>query len=169
MLTRREAREQAFAFVFEKSFSTDSVESVIACAKAAREDEIAPYARKTAKGVFAHVEEIDGYIAAYSRARRLTRLSRVVLAALRLSIYEILYVPDLDPRISINEAVELTKKFGEKEEARFVNGVLAGFMRAYQAGEIVPGGRKSAEGESAAEGGSAPSSRPVPAPEGGAQ
>ena len=67
-------------------------------------------------------------------------MSRVVLAALRLAIYEILYVDDLEPRISINEAIELVKKFGEKDEAGFVNGVLGGFMKAYTAGEIKPSG-----------------------------
>jgi N utilization substance protein B len=95
--------------------------------------------------VFTHVEEIDGYISRYSRARSFRRLSKVVLAALRLAIYEILYVDDLEPRISINEAVELAKTFSGKDEAGFVNGVLGGFMKAYSAGEIKPQGDAPSE------------------------
>ena len=140
MLNRRESRQQAFEFLFEKSFGAESVDSMILCAQAARDAEISPYAQTVAEGVSAHQEEIDGYISAYSRARHIRRMSRVVLAALRLAIYEILYVDDLEPRISINEAIELVKKFGEKDEAGFVNGVLGGFMKAYTAGEIKPSG-----------------------------
>ena len=62
----------------------------------------------------------------------------MVRAVLRLAVYEILYVNDLEPRISINEAIELTKKFSGKDEAGFVNGVLGGFMKAYEAGDIKP-------------------------------
>ena len=68
--------------------------------------------------------------------RKIHRLSKVVLAALRLAMYEIVYVDDLDPTISINEAVELTKKFSGRDESGYVNGVLGGCLRAYQAGEL---------------------------------
>lgn len=137
-MTRREARQQAFEVIFEKSFGAGSVESILQTASAARDIELSDYARRTATGVFEHVEELDGYIAQYSRARSFRRLSKVVLAALRLAMYEILYVDDLEPRISINEAIELTKTFSGKDEAGFVNGVLGGFMKAYGAGEIQP-------------------------------
>ncbi len=137
-MTRREARQQAFEVIFEKSFGAGSVESILQTASAARDIELSDYARSTATGVFEHVEELDGYIAQYSRARSFRRLSKVVLAALRLAMYEILYVDDLEPRISINEAIELTKTFSGKDEAGFVNGVLGGFMKAYGAGEIQP-------------------------------
>lgn len=139
-MTRREARQQAFEIIFEKSFGDYSVDGIIELASAARDIEVSDYARKTAKGVFDHTEEIDGYIAKFSRGRSFRRLSRVVLAALRLAMYEILYIDDLEPRISINEAIELTKKFSGKDEAGFVNGVLGGFMKAYTAGEINPAG-----------------------------
>lgn len=144
-MSRREARQQAFEIIFEKSFGGDDVESIIQAASDARDIEVSDYARQTASGVFDHLEEIDGYIAGYSRARSLRRLSKVVLAALRLAVYEILYVDDLDPKISINEAIELTKTFSGKDEAGFVNGVLGGFMKACNAGEIKPG-EKAAEG-----------------------
>lgn len=139
MISRREARQQAFEILFEQSFGGGDVESIIAAAGDARDIKVAKYAKKTASGVLAHAEEIDGYITQYSRARSFRRLSKVVLAALRLAIYEILYVDDLDAKISINEAVELAKTFSGQDEAGFVNGVLGGFMKAYNAGEIKAG------------------------------
>lgn len=155
-MSRREARQQAFEMIFEHSFGGGDVESMITAAGDARDIEASDYARQTVSGVLGHLEEIDGYISQYSRARSFRRLSRVVLAALRLAIYEILYVNDLDPKISINEAVELAKTFSGQDEAGFVNGVLGGFMKAYSAGEIKAGANAREEptkSEQPAEGG----------------
>ena len=105
-------------------------------AKFADDGDISDYARELLNGVFEHIDQIDNCISTYSVKRSIRRLSKVVLAALRLAIYEILYVDDLDPTISINEAVELTKKFSGKDESGYVNGVLGGFLKAYNAGEI---------------------------------
>ncbi len=137
MIKRREARQQAFELIFEKSFckdegdNTQNISGIKEAAADARDMELSPYAQQVFSGVFEHLEEIDGYISQYSRARSFRRLSKVVLASLRLAIYEILYVDDLDPTVSINEAIELAKKFSGKDEAGFVNGVLGGFMQAY--------------------------------------
>ena len=136
MLNRRESRQQASEFIFEKSFNGNDPEDILRNAGEARDAEISGYARELLTGVYGHREEIDGYIAAYSVKRKIHRLSKVVLAALRLAMYEIVYVDDLDPTISINEAVELTKKFSGRDESGYVNGVLGGFLRAYQAGEL---------------------------------
>ncbi len=142
-MSRRESRQQAFEIIFEKSFGAGEIESIIKAAGDARDMEASDYARQVASGVFDHLDEIDGCISRYSRARSFRRLSKVVLAALRLAIYEILYVDDLEPNISINEAIELTKKFSGKDEAGFVNGVLGGFMKAYNAGEVKPSGENT--------------------------
>ncbi len=138
MLNRRESRQQAFEFIFEKSFNDNDIQDILRNAGDARDVEVSGYAKKLLQGVYDHRDEIDGYISAYSVKRKIQRLSKVVLAALRLAIYEILYVPDLDAAISINEAVELTKKFSGRDESGYVNGVLGGFLRAYSAGEVKP-------------------------------
>lgn len=142
-MNRRESRQQAFEFIFEKSFSDSEPEEILRNAGYARDTEISDYARRLLCGVSEHTEEIDGYIAQYSVKRSIRRLSKVILAALRLAIYEILYEDDLDPTISINEAVELTKKFSGRDESGYVNGVLAGFYKAYKAGDIKPAGNAS--------------------------
>lgn len=132
MLNRRESRQQAFELIFEKSFCDNELDEVFEAAQDARDMELSPYARQVVSGVFDNLSEIDEYIIKYSHARSFRRLSKVVLAALRLAFYEILYVDDFDANISINEAIELTKKFSGKDEAGFVNGVLGGFMKNYK-------------------------------------
>ena len=144
MLNRRESRQQAFEFIFEKSFNGNDAEEILNNAGEARDTEISAYATELLKGVSDHQQEIDGYISAFSVKRSIRRLSKVVLAALRLAIYEIIYVQDLEPTISINEAVELTKKCSGKDESGYVNGVLGGFLKAYTAGKISPSDSASA-------------------------
>ncbi len=129
MITRREARELAFQIIFEKGFTEDSVEDIIAAAEQVRGVEFDSFAVSTAVGVFENLEQIDGMIGKYSVARSIRRLSKVVLAVLRLAIYEILYIDDIGASISINEAVELTKTYATFEESGFVNGVLGSVVR----------------------------------------
>ena len=147
MLNRRESRQQAFEFIFEKSFNDNETDEIIRNAGEARDTEISDYAKQLLAGVYGHRKEIDGYISEYSVKRSIRRLSKVVLAALRLAVYEIIYVDDLDPTISINEAVELTKKFSGKDESGYVNGVLGGFLKAYQSGNIQPENQEDSAGE----------------------
>ncbi len=131
MLNRRESRQQAFELIFESSFGCMSFDDIVANAVDARDLVLSEYAEKLVTGVFEHIDEIDGYIAQYSNSRNIRRLSRVVLAVLRLAFYEILYENELDVNISINEAVEIAKTFSSKKEAGFVNGVLGGFIKEH--------------------------------------
>jgi len=87
------------------------------------------YAKMVSDGVYENLELIDGIISKYSVARSIRRLSKVVLAVLRLAVYEILFVDGLEVSISINEAIELTKCYATDEEGGFVNGVLGAFVR----------------------------------------
>ena len=130
MISRREAREQAFILIFEKMFNSDEIENLVELAKESLEIEIDDYAVSTAQGVYEKLEEIDPEIEKYCKGRKLTRLSKTVLALLRLSVYEIKFVDEVDAAVSINEAVELAKKYSGNEEAGYINGVLGSFVRA---------------------------------------
>ncbi|MBE6764924.1 MAG: transcription antitermination factor NusB [Ruminococcaceae bacterium] len=123
------SREQAFALIFEKSFSEDSVDDIIEGAAQARDIVVTDMARDYAVAVFEDLERIDGTIEKFLVARSKARLSKVVLAVLRLSVYEILN-GKVDAPVSINEAVELTKTYASDEEAGFVNGVLGSLVRS---------------------------------------
>lgn len=123
-MTRKEERQQAFAIVFEKSFKDDSLEEVIGDAKEAEAYTESEYCNKAIFGVFENIEAIDGLISANLKDWTLDRISRVALSVMRLAVYEIKFIDDIPVGASINEAVELTKKFSTKDDASFVNGVL---------------------------------------------
>lgn len=76
------------------------------------------------RGYGARHDEIDERISAVSKHWRLSRMSRVDRNIIRLGAYELLYVPDVPRRVTLNEAVELAKRFGNEESPAFVNGVL---------------------------------------------
>lgn len=86
------------------------------------------YIAKVVGGVREHAEEIDKEIASCLRGWTLARLSRVDLAILRLSVYEMRYA-QLPAAVSINEAVELTRKYSSEESCPFINGVLGTISR----------------------------------------
>ncbi|MDR3552704.1 MAG: transcription antitermination factor NusB [Clostridia bacterium] len=128
-MTRREAREQALGLVFEKLFSDEAIPEIIELAREARELDPDPFSEKLAVGVFEHLDEIDARIEKYSIGWNKDRLSRVVLSILRLTIYEMSYEDDIPLSVSINEAVELAKKYAGEGDAAFVNGVLGTLVR----------------------------------------
>jgi len=123
-LTRREAREQAFALVFEKSFHDCGFDEIIDNATYASEIVVDDFARKEAEGVCANLSDIDEAISANLRGWTISRISRVALSILRLAVYEIKYSEEVPTSVAINEAVELAKKFGSDDDASYINGVL---------------------------------------------
>ena len=131
--TRREAREQAFLFIFERSFADDTpVDEVMENALEARGYKASAFASSLFAGVSEHKAEIDALIEEHSHKWKTTRLSRVALSVLRLAVYELLYCEDIPVSVSINEAVELAKSYAGEEDASFINGVLGGIVRACQ-------------------------------------
>ena len=130
-MKRSEAREQAFQLVFEMGITGDSVDATIDAAGLSRDLILDDFAEKLAKGVEQNREKIDEQISRYIRGWKFSRLSRVAVAALRLAVYEILYEDNIPDSVSINEAVELAKKYGSVEDAPFVNGVLASVVKSH--------------------------------------
>ena len=130
-MTRKEARNQAFMLIFEKSINGYEVEDILESAKECRdflEDEDG-YTVKVFTETFNNIEEIDAIISEnLSSGWTISRISKVALAVLRLAIYEIKYVEDVPDKVAINEAVELAKKFDMPDSSSFVNGVLAGVV-----------------------------------------
>lgn len=128
-MKRREARQQAFVLVFEQSFSHDGMEQIIDVAEAVMEKPVDEFAGRMALGTEANLPLIDEKIEKNSCGWKLSRLSKVSLAVLRLGIYELLFEKDTPVGVTINEAVELAKKYGGEEDAPFVNGVLGAVAR----------------------------------------
>lgn len=130
-ISRRDAREQAFILLFEMSFSDEdlSIEQIKENAMESRDTEFSDYALKVALGVSEHREQIDSLIESkLKKGWKLNRISRVSLVVLRLAVYEMLYEPTVPGGVSINEGVELAKKYSVDESA-FINGVLGAVLR----------------------------------------
>jgi N utilization substance protein B len=88
------------------------------------EEEGKSFFRQLVLGVMMHRNDIDTLIDKASENWRLSRMATVDRNILRLSVYELLYLEDIPPRVTINEAVEIAKRFGSEESPSFINGVL---------------------------------------------
>lgn len=77
-----------------------------------------------------NLEEIDRHIDENIDSWAVNRLARVDLSILRISIYELMYRDDIPKQVSINEAIEIAKKYSTEESSKFINGILGGFVRA---------------------------------------
>ena len=87
-------------------------------------DDVIAHVQGLVRGALERREEIDPLIAAAAPARPLDEQAAIERNVLRLAAYELLYVPDVPPKVAINEAVELAKRFGGENSGRFINGVL---------------------------------------------
>lgn len=134
-MTRREARELAFVLLFERSFGELSVKEILEASAEARDVEADDFALRLAEGAEVRFEELDDLITKNARNWSTERISRVALAIMRLAIYEMQYEENIPVSVSINEAVELAKKYGGDEDASFINGVLGGVARSVEAGD----------------------------------
>lgn len=124
-INRREAREAVFALLFETEFREDEdCTAIYEISAEDREIEENAYIKDTYFGVCAHREEIDGRINRYSNGWKISRISRVSRSIIRLCVYEMLYCPDIPRNVSLNEAIELCKKYDEEKARPFLNGVL---------------------------------------------
>ena len=134
VLKRKEAREVVVGLLFETEFKTeDNSAEIFAISSENREIPEDDYIKSAYFGVCENREKIDELIGAHSngwKTHRLTRLSRSVM---RLAVYEMLFCEDIPHNVSINEAVELTKKFDDPKSKAFVNGVLNSVKNALEA------------------------------------
>jgi N utilization substance protein B len=82
------------------------------------------FARRLIEGVLGNREKIDGLIENTSKNWKLMRMAKVDLTILRVATYEMLFCPDIPKNVSMDEAIEISKRFGSKESPVFINGVL---------------------------------------------
>jgi N utilization substance protein B len=129
---RQAAREQAFALLFEVSFHPgEHIAALVARAGEVSEPSIAPdaFALQLAETAALHLETLDSEIETHLKGWKLGRISRVSHALLRLALCEMRFFDSIPIGASINEAVELAKRYGDKEAPRFINGVLGAIAR----------------------------------------
>lgn len=128
-MSRREQREEIFKLLFRLPFYTKEEfagQLELFCQNNSEKigKETCSYIVNKAKAVMDHLDRIDELISANTRGWSIERLSKVVLAILRLGIYEILFDADIPDRVAINEAVELSKAYTDEDAFTFVNALL---------------------------------------------
>lgn len=124
-MTRREAREEAFILIFEKQFNLADTNEILEIAAEVRDLKPNTYIKTVFNGVYENVDSIDNIISENAIGWKIGRISKVTLCILRLAIFEIKFMDDIPVSVSINEAVELAKKYATKEDASFINGILS--------------------------------------------
>ncbi len=128
-MSRRLAREYAMKIVFQIAFNDNqyneaaSRETMEEASKQLDEKNY-KYLINTINQVTYSLGDIDDYIERFSENWKLERLSRVDLGIMRVAICEMLYFPDIPVRVSINEAIELAKKYSTEDSTRYINGIL---------------------------------------------
>lgn len=128
-MNRKEAREQAFILIFQNGFKNETFEELLEIAEDSGiyiKDE---YCEELVKKVIDNTEEINNNIKENLKGWQIDRISRVALATMKVAVCEMLYFADIPIGVSINEAVELTKKYATQEDANFVNGLLGTLSR----------------------------------------
>ena len=145
-MSRRDSREAAVKIIFQNTFtdarlfvSKDDLDSDLkenidiekmlsTYTESLNEEEIKSlderYIKSVLEGIVEKVVSIDEYIAKYSKDWSIERMSKIDLAILRVAIYEVLYKDDIPSSVSINEAVELAKKYSHEDASSFINGIL---------------------------------------------
>ena len=124
-MQRKLARENAFILIFERVCKKDeSIEEIFEKAVNVRELEYDDYVKNVFFGSEEHVAEIESATEKHFKGWRSDRISPVSRAIIRLATYEIMFLDDIPARVSINEAIELAKKYDDEKSYSFVNGVL---------------------------------------------
>lgn len=137
-MSRRNARENAFKILFsvitEKKdgipqiFFDEIKDSEIWTGKSLSDEDKA-YIEGVCRGVVEKEEELDEIIKKYLKEWDIERINRVCLAALRLAVYEILYVEEVPLKVSASEVVEIVKKYADEKDSKFCNGILGEYIR----------------------------------------
>jgi N utilization substance protein B len=97
---------------------------------------VQPFFLLLANGVLAAQSQIDSLIEKYSKNWKVQRMPCVDRNVIRVAVFEMLFCPDIPPKVSINEAIDVAKKFGTEESGAFVNGIVDRIRIAIENGEI---------------------------------
>jgi len=126
MGTRRQARELAMQALFymdiQKDASEEMLESFCGCFCPSKKSR--PFFLKLVNGVLGAKDQIDALVERFSQNWKINRMSCVDRNVMRIAVYEMIYCDDIPPKVSINEAVDIGKKFGTQESGAFINGIM---------------------------------------------
>ena len=137
MRKRTLSRELALKVLYQFDLTRKAIKSLVEeflREEASGQEEVLEFSKRLVYGVEEHLAKIDQVIIKYSTNWEFHRMAIIDRNILRLGIFELFFTPDVPPKVSINEAVELAKKYGDIESSKFVNGILDQIHKK----EIVP-------------------------------
>ena len=135
-MQRKIARENAFILIFESVCKTDeTAEEIFTKATEIRGLEVDEYVKQVFFGSYENAASINDKMEKHLKGWKKERVSPVSMAILRLASYEILFMEDIPSKVSINEAIELSKKYDDEKSYSFVNGVLNALAVEYSSNE----------------------------------
>jgi len=111
---RKERRDEFIADFWENQTASDDT----------LDDSIMEFSTTLVEGTLKNLIKIDEYITGYAENWQLSRMAVIDRNIMRMGVFELLYLEDMPPKVAINEAVELAKKYGDTESGKFVNGIL---------------------------------------------
>ncbi len=134
MGSRRKSRECALQMLFQRDFQSCALQDVFAHYWEDHQvsDEVQAFAEKLVEGVFRNHQEIDDLIKQHSTNWRLDRMPTVDRNILRIATYELLFEHEIASRVSLNEAIEIAKRYGAVDSGAFINGVLDPIAKALE-------------------------------------
>lgn len=128
---RKIARESTMKIFYQMDLLEDYTEEIIKKftdeEKLNEEEQL--YLSDIIKGFILNRDEIDTIISKYSQGWKIERISKVDLAVMRIALTEIIYRKDIPLQVSINEALEICKKYSSEESSKFINGILGTYVR----------------------------------------
>ena len=126
MASRRKARELALQMLFQWELGGHSPEHVVSTFLRSQkvDEEVESFARALFEGTVVEVEALDRLMREHSEHWRLERMAAVDRNLLRVAVYELRHHPETPPAVIINEALEIARRFSDKDAVEFVNGVL---------------------------------------------
>jgi N utilization substance protein B len=138
MGARRKAREAAMQALFCMDERCDFSEEMLHrfCVNFAPKEDVRPYFMRLVQGVLKTKADLDALIERFSEHWSLSRMSGVDRNLMRIAVFELLWCRDIPAKVSINEAVDIGKKFGTEESGAFINGIVDSIRAALDKGEI---------------------------------
>ena len=126
MRKRTQARECALQMLYQIDVTATNIKETMKdyWESNPASDEVREFAEKIVAGTREHLKEIDEILVKHTENWELNRMAVVDRNILRFSTFELLFVEDIPPKVAINEAVNLAKKYSQIESGKFVNGVL---------------------------------------------
>lgn len=126
MGARRKGRELALQLLFQIDFNKENFKQSVEDFWATHEcgPEAQAFAQKLAMGAVDNMAEIDGLLTEHAKHWNLERMAAVDRNILRSAIYELLYIKEIPPKVTINEALEIAKKYSTPDSVKFINGIL---------------------------------------------